>query len=64
MNSANGKIPASVVPADEQTLEELGLGDGGVLNIKDLGKQISWRAVYIVEYVRALVVASWSLRMR
>jgi len=54
--SADSKIPSSVVPADEQTLVELGLGDGAVLNIKDLGNQISWKAVYIIEYVRTLVV--------
>lgn len=52
----NGKKLAAVVPADEQTLAELGLADGGVLNVKDLGKQISWRAVYLIEYVRSLVV--------
>lgn len=37
--------------SNETTLEEAGIVDGAELNIKDLGPQISWRTVFIVEYV-------------
>jgi very-long-chain enoyl-CoA reductase len=29
--------------------------DGAELAVKDLGPQISWRTVFLVEYVRALL---------
>ena len=37
---------------DDATLADAGIVDGTELNIKDLGPQISWRTVFIVEYVR------------
>ena len=39
--------------ADDTTLTDAGVVDGVELNIKDLGPQISWRTVFIVEYVRS-----------
>lgn len=60
---SRGKKPSAVAPADEATLAEAGLGDGGVLNIKDLGKQISWTTVFVIEYVsihlKSLVEDGW-----
>lgn len=37
---------------DEATLASLGLGDGAELAVKDLGPQISWTTVFVIEYVR------------
>lgn len=37
---------------DESQLQELGIGDGAELTVKDLGPQISWRTVFLIEYVR------------
>lgn len=36
---------------DDTSLEDAGVRDGGELLVKDLGPQISWRAVFVVEYV-------------
>ncbi|KAK0192380.1 3-oxo-5-alpha-steroid 4-dehydrogenase-domain-containing protein [Armillaria mellea] len=36
---------------DEMKLSEVGLGSGGDLEVKDLGPQLSWRLVYIIEYI-------------
>lgn len=40
---------------DEKRLEDLGVKSGQVLQVKDLGPQISWRTVFLVEYVRPLL---------
>lgn len=37
---------------DESTLASAGVVDGSELTVKDLGPQISWRTVFMVEYVR------------
>ena len=41
---------------DEITLQQAGILDGGELTVKDLGPQISWRTVFIIEYVCAEVL--------
>lgn len=37
---------------DDALLKDAGVNDGGELSVKDLGAQISWRTVFVIEYVR------------
>ena len=46
--------------ADDDTLLKAGVVDGEELNVKDLGPQISWRTVFLVEYVSLYVVIARS----
>lgn len=49
----DGKVPkGSKGLADETTLESLRLQNGEItLGVRDLGKQVSWRTVFLIEYV-------------
>jgi len=38
-------------------LAAAGVCDGGELVLKDLGPQVSWKTVFLVEYVRLLVLS-------
>ena len=40
--------------ASEATLKDVGVEDGGELCVKDLGPQISWKTVFMIEYVRSV----------
>ena len=40
---------------DEDTLQLLGVEDGGKLYFKDLGPQIGWKTVFLTEYAGPLV---------
>ncbi|KAI0314305.1 3-oxo-5-alpha-steroid 4-dehydrogenase-domain-containing protein [Amylostereum chailletii] len=42
--------------ADESTLASVGLSDGGELALKDLGPQINWKTIFLVEYAGPLVI--------
>lgn len=47
---------------DDSLLEDAGVNDGGELFVKDLGAQISWRTVFVVEYVSFIYPpARWTL---
>lgn len=41
---------------DETLLQAAGVSEGGELGVKDLGPQISWRTVFLVEYVSPLCI--------
>jgi len=41
---------------DDSQLQELGIGDGAELTVKDLGPQISWRTVFLIEYAGPLLI--------
>lgn len=43
---------------NDSILTTAGIRDGGELVLKDLGPQVSWRTVFIVEYVRFSSVSS------
>ena len=46
-------IKGSKVPLpSDATLKDAGIEDGGELSVKDLGPQISWQTVFMIEYVR------------
>ena len=47
---------------DDTLLADAGVNDGGELFVKDLGAQISWRTVFVVEYVSSnYTPARWFL---
>lgn len=45
-----------VLDDDASTLKSVGVSDGDTLDIKDLGPQISWRTVFLVEYFGPLFI--------
>jgi very-long-chain enoyl-CoA reductase len=42
---------------NDAVLAAAGVRDGGELVLKDLGPQVSWKTVFLVEYVRLLVLS-------
>lgn len=45
--------------SDDTTIKSLNLLNGGKLYVKDLGPQISWKMVFLVEYAGPLGVYLW-----
>lgn len=43
---------------DDITLKDAGVVEGGELSVKDLGPQVSWKTVFLVEYVSVFCI-SW-----
>ncbi|KAG1857875.1 3-oxo-5-alpha-steroid 4-dehydrogenase-domain-containing protein [Suillus tomentosus] len=44
------------VLADDITLKVAGVAEGGELSVKDLGPQVSWKTVFLVEYAGPLFI--------
>ncbi|PBC31679.1 Trans-2,3-enoyl-CoA reductase [Apis cerana cerana] len=44
---------------DSETLKNLSISNGGKLYFKDLGPQISWKTVFLVEYAGPLILYLW-----
>ncbi|RPD60011.1 hypothetical protein L226DRAFT_552913 [Lentinus tigrinus ALCF2SS1-7] len=42
--------------SDETLLKDAGVADGSEVAVKDLGPQISWRTVFLIEYVGPLII--------
>ncbi|KAG2133532.1 3-oxo-5-alpha-steroid 4-dehydrogenase-domain-containing protein [Suillus bovinus] len=42
--------------ADDVTLKAAGVAEGGELSVKDLGPQLSWKTVFLVEYAGPLFI--------
>lgn len=45
--------------SDSDTLKNLSISNGGKLYLKDLGPQISWKGVFLVEYSGPLFLYLW-----
>lgn len=45
--------------SDSETIKSLSLKAGGKLYYKDLGPQIGWKTVFLVEYAGPLVIYLW-----
>ncbi|KAB8212043.1 3-oxo-5-alpha-steroid 4-dehydrogenase-domain-containing protein [Aspergillus parasiticus] len=51
------KSDGTLVPRSKKTtIDEAGVKDMAVVTVKDLGPQISWRAVFIVEYLASVFI--------
>ncbi|KAM5530870.1 hypothetical protein V8D89_015455 [Ganoderma adspersum] len=42
--------------SDEATLKDAGVADGAEVAVKDLGPQVAWRTVFLIEYAGPLVI--------
>ncbi|XP_015597859.1 very-long-chain enoyl-CoA reductase [Cephus cinctus] len=51
--------PKGKALADSKTVQSLGLTNGAKLYYKDLGPQIGWKTVFLVEYAGPLIVYLW-----
>ncbi|XP_076659798.1 very-long-chain enoyl-CoA reductase-like [Halictus rubicundus] len=51
--------PKGKALSDSDTLKSLSVTDGGKLYLKDLGPQISWKGVFLVEYAGPLILYLW-----
>jgi very-long-chain enoyl-CoA reductase len=58
MSLKNDKKPL----ANDATLASVGISDGAELTVKDLGPQVSWTTVFLVEYVRIYILRVHSVR--
>lgn len=51
--------PKGKAVKDDDSLRTLGVQEGAKLYVKDLGPQIGWKTVFLLEYAGPLVVYLW-----
>ncbi|KAE8213856.1 hypothetical protein CF327_g2678 [Tilletia walkeri] len=49
-------LSGKTITGDEKTLQSLGINEGTEVDLKDLGPQISWRTVFLIEYAGPIII--------
>jgi len=51
-----GTEPTSLVLEDGKKIQEYNFGEGAIIYFKDLGPQISWKTVFLIEYFGPIII--------
>ncbi|CAD6888371.1 unnamed protein product [Tilletia laevis] len=49
-------LASNPLTGDQKTLQALGVKEGDTVDLKDLGPQISWRTVFLIEYAGPIII--------